>query len=249
MICDAIAAALLGKLTIPSVAEQAVLLEEVAGDEWWVDVTLPMLEVARLRLRGLTRFIEKTSQSRVYTDFADELSEARDIELPGTTPGTIMERFRAKAAVYLAAHTDHVSLQRLRRNRQLTADDVTALELMLIESGAGQRVDIEKASGEAGGLGVFIRSLVGLDRHAANEAFGDYLDGTKFTVDQIRFVNLIVDELCANGVMEPARLFESPYTDHAPTGPDDVFPEADVGVIVGIINNVTQHAVPTAEVS
>ena len=37
---------------IPSVAEQAVLLGVVAGDEWWVDVTLPMLELARLRVRG-----------------------------------------------------------------------------------------------------------------------------------------------------------------------------------------------------
>ena len=36
------------------------LLDEVAGDEWWVDVTLPMLEVMRLRLRGLVRFVEKT---------------------------------------------------------------------------------------------------------------------------------------------------------------------------------------------
>ena len=50
-----IATALLGKTTIPSVAEQAVLLESVAGDEWWVDVTLPMLELARLRIRGLVR--------------------------------------------------------------------------------------------------------------------------------------------------------------------------------------------------
>ncbi len=57
---QAIAAALLPKKNIPSVAEQLSLLDEVAGDEWWVDVTLPMLEVMRLRLRGLVRFVEKT---------------------------------------------------------------------------------------------------------------------------------------------------------------------------------------------
>lgn len=31
------------------------------------------------------------------------------------------------------------------------------------------------------GLGLFIRSLVGLDRQAAAEAFGAYLYGAKFT--------------------------------------------------------------------
>ncbi len=74
---------------------------------------------------------------------------------------------------------------------------------------------------------------------------GRYLDGTKFTADQIRFINLIVDELTANGVMEPARLYESPYTDHAPTGPESVFAEADVDSIVDILNTVKANAVPT----
>ena len=131
---QAIAAALLAKTAIPSVAEQAVLLESVAGDEWWVDVTLPMLELARLRIRGLVRFVEKTSRNPVYTDFEDELGPATEVHLPGVTPGTNFERFRAKAAAYLREHEDHVALQRLRRNKQLTPEDLTALEDILIAS-------------------------------------------------------------------------------------------------------------------
>lgn len=61
----------------------------------------------------------------------------------------------------------------------------------------------------------------------------------------MRFVDLIVDELTANGVMEPRRLYESPYPDHAPTGPDQVFPDAHVDVIVDILDDIRQHAVPT----
>ena len=41
-------------------SQQLVLLDEVASDGWWVDVTLPMLELARLRIRGLVRFVEPT---------------------------------------------------------------------------------------------------------------------------------------------------------------------------------------------
>jgi len=114
---------------------------------------------------------------------------------------------------------------------------------MLVASG-GQQVDIVWANEQTGGLGVFVRSLVGLDRTAATEAFETYLDGTKFSADQVRFVNLIVDELTRNGVMEPARLFESPYTDHAPTGPDYVFPDADVEVIVDTLQHIKRTAVP-----
>lgn len=65
----------------------------------------------------------------------------------------------------------------------------------------------------------------------------------------MRFVSLIVDELTANGVMEPSRLFESPYTDHAPTGPELFFPEADLVHIVEILRTIKQHAVPSAVAS
>nr|MDQ3326653.1 restriction endonuclease subunit R [Actinomycetota bacterium] len=242
---QAIAATLLTKRAIPSVAEQLRLLDDVAGDEWWVDVTLPMLELARLRIRGLVRFVEKTRQNPVYTDFEDTLDDPASIDLPQVTPALNWERFRAKAAAYLNEHEDHVALQRLRRNKQLTPDDLAALEEILLASGAGAQVDIAIASERTGGLGLFIRSLVGLDRGAASEAFGHYLDGSEFSVEQVRFVSLIVEELTANGVLEPGRLFESPYTDHAPTGPDFVFPDSDVDVIVQILHDVKAHAVPT----
>lgn len=240
-----IAEALLSKTAIPSVAEQVELLEQVAGDEWWVDVRLPMLELARLRIRGLVRFVDKAKKKPVYSDFEDQLGETKEIVLPVVTPGTNFERFRAKAALYLRDHEDHVALQRLRRNKQLTPEDLDSLEEMLLASGIGQRADILFAADESNGLGLFIRSLVGLDRTAATEAFADYLDGSKFDVDQIRFVDLIIDELTANGVMEPGRLFEPPYTDHAPTGPDVFFPDAQVDEIVGILRAVKSHASPT----
>lgn len=116
---------------------------------------------------------------------------------------------------------------------------------MLVSAGAGP-VDISLASEQDGGLGMFIRRLVGLDRSAVTEAFEGYLDGTRFTADQVRFVNLIVDELTRNGVMDPGRLFESPYTDHAPTGPDQVFGEGDVAAIIETLRHLKLAAVPGA---
>ena len=238
-----IASGLLAKTSIPSVAAVQELLESVASDEWWVDAPLPGLELVRLRLRSLVRFLDGVEKVTVYTDFEDEIGESTIVDLPGVTPGTNWERFRAKATAYLRAHEDHVALQRLRRNKPLTADDLVSLEQMLIDSGAGESADIDRAKEDAHGLGLFVRSLVGLDREAAMEAFGAFLDGTKFGADQIQFVNLIVAELTANGVMEPVRLYESPYTDSAPKGPDTVFPDADVENIVDILRTVRANAV------
>jgi len=98
-------------------------------------------------------------------------------------------------------------------------------------------------------LGLFVRSLVGLDREAATEAFSDFLADTTFTVDQIRFVNLIVEHLTDNGVMEARRLYESPFTDHAPHGPDMIFPEAVLDGLILTLDTVRAHALPEATVA
>ncbi|WP_040282181.1 DEAD/DEAH box helicase family protein [Tessaracoccus massiliensis] len=239
-----LAAALLTRTTIPSVGAQAVLLEAVAGDEWWTDVTLPMLEDLRRTVRDLVRFVERTARATVYTDFVDETVEATEVHLARVTPGTNMARFKAKAEAFLRKHTDHVALQRLRRNRPLTAADLESLEDMLLSSGTGTPADLMWARESSGGLGLFARTLVGLDRQAANEAFADYLDGSRFTADQVRFIGLIIDELTSNGVMDSGRLFESPFTDHAPTGPDFLFPEAEVMGIVDILRSIRETAEP-----
>lgn len=239
-----IAEGLLTKTTIPPVAAQQALLDEIRDDQWWVDVTLPMLELVRLRLRALVQFLDPTQKVTVYTDFQDELAETTLVDLPGITPGTNWERFQAKAKAYLRAHQDHVALQRLYRNKPLTPADLISLEQMLIDSGIGDESDIALAKEKAHGLGLFVRSLVGLDRTAATEAFDAYLDGSRFTADQIRFINLIVTELTATGVVEVGRLYDLPYTDHAPTGPEEVLPEADVDNIVSILNAVRANAAP-----
>ena len=45
----------------------------------------------------------------------------------------------------------------------------------------GQRTEVRTVAERTGGLGLFIRSLVGLDRAAAQAAFADYLDREQFT--------------------------------------------------------------------
>jgi type I restriction enzyme R subunit len=43
--------------------------------------------------------------------------------------------------------------------------------------------------------------------------------------------------------LEPARLYESPFTDHTP-GPEAMFAETDVDDIVDILNTVKADAAP-----
>jgi type I restriction enzyme R subunit len=198
---------------IPMVNEQLVLLEEVQSEEWWQDVTVAMLEQVRKRLRDLVQFIEKRNRNVLYTDFEDEMGDEMSFDLLGITPPQDVARFRSKALVFLRAHQDDITIHRLRMNKALTAMDLAALERLLVESGVGDEEIVTKAKEESQGLGLFVRSLIGLDRGAAKEAFAEFLMGKVTTANQIEFVDLIINHLTEHGVMGAALLYESPFTD------------------------------------
>ncbi|MFP4077387.1 MAG: type I restriction-modification enzyme R subunit C-terminal domain-containing protein, partial [Halochromatium sp.] len=69
----------------------------------------------------------------------------------------------------------------------------------------------------------FVRSLVGMDRQAAQAAFSRYLNDRSLTSAQMRFIELIIDQLTACGVIEAAALYEPPFSHLHAGGPDELF--------------------------
>jgi len=187
----AIASLLEEKSAIPMVRAQMALIQDVQSDEWWVDVTVPMLELVRRRLRDLAKLIEKQKRRVVFADLEDEMGAEERVDLPGLAAGW----------------------------------------------------QIDRAKQEAHGLGLFVRSLIGLDRGAAKEALAGFLSGRTLAANQIEFVNLIVDHLTEHGVMPAALLYESPFTDITPRGPDGLFASADVDELIATLLRVRATAV------
>jgi len=230
------------KSNIPMVREQLELIDAVAGEEWWQDVTVPMLETARKRLRSLIKLIEKVHREPVYTDFEDQMGQESEVQLPEFQNRADRNRFLAKTREFLKAHETHMTILKLRLNLPLTASDLSELERMMLEAGVGTQDDITRAKEESNGLGLFIRSLVGLDREAAKQAFNEFLSGRTATANQVEFVNMIVDYLTQNGVMDPKLLYESPFTDMSSKGPEGVFSSVQVDELITILEKIRETA-------
>ncbi|MDP2000568.1 MAG: DEAD/DEAH box helicase family protein [Rhodoferax sp.] len=238
---QAIASALEEQDAIPAIKAQMVLIQSVAGDEWWEDVTIAMLEAARKKLRALIKLIEKSKKNIVYTAFPDEIGIGVPIILPGVSTGMNLAKFKDKARQFLKAHDSHLSLQRLRRNQPLTPSDLDELGKMLVQAGGSAEV-IQQATDQSHGLGIFIRSLVGLDRETAKQAFSQFVIGTTATASQLEFIDLIVQYLTENGVMDAERLYESPFTDISQQGPEALFLPARVTEMVRVLDEIRERA-------
>ncbi|MDE0260186.1 MAG: DEAD/DEAH box helicase family protein [Gammaproteobacteria bacterium] len=231
------------KSAIPMVQARMALIQDVQGDEWWQDVTVPILEGLRRKLRDLIQLIDRRQRKPVYSDFEDLMGRETVVDLPGVAVGTDYEKFVAKARTFLRTHLNHIAIHKLRSNKPLAPTDLAELERMLEESGLGQPEDLRQAAEESQGLGLFVRSLVGMDRGAAKEAMASFLEGRSLTANQIEFINLIVDHLTEHGAVEPGRLYESPFTDLSMTGPDGLFNAAEMSDLMRVLDAVRASAV------
>ena len=62
-----------------------------------------------------------------------------------------------------------------------------------------------------------------MDRGAAKAAFATFLDDRTLSSQQIRFIELVIDQLTARGFMEPAALYEAPFNGIHADGPEALF--------------------------
>ncbi len=237
-----IASALETQTGIPSVADQADLIDDIQSDHWWEGVTVPLLELVRLRLRNLIQHIERSKKKIVYSNFADEIGDGQEIDLPQVGEADFA-RFKAKARHFLKANEDHIVLHKLRQGKALTPIDISELERMLLEAGVAEAGDIERARQTSHGFGTFVRSLVGLDRAAVSAAFSEFLKEGIASADQITFVNMVIEYLTDQGTMDPGLLYEPPFADIAPTGPEPIFGEAKTARLVDVIDALNRSAV------
>ena len=193
----------------------------------------------RLRLRLLIPFLDRKKRKIIYTDFEDEVLGVREEEVVHI-PRMTGAQYEKKVKNYLRNHLDHLVIHRLRKNKPLTEGDLKGLEQTLVEIGEedGQTMlsDLLERSGTPS-LPWFVRSLVGMDRSAAQDAFSQFLNDRSLTTPQIRFVEMIIDQLTARGVMAASALYEAPFSNLHAGGPDALFAGRE-NVIEGIFGTL-----------
>ncbi|MGS2807615.1 type I restriction-modification enzyme R subunit C-terminal domain-containing protein [Nocardia sp. MW-W600-9] len=156
------------------------------------------------------------------------------------------KRFKAQARAYLTDHADHVAVQKLRRNRQITAMDVQYLETVFLGEGFATSEDIAEAKAAHNGeLGLFLRSLTGLEERAARDAFDTFQSGRTLTANQLDFLDLLAKVIVANGIVDVGSLYDPPFSQRYPNGPDALFPDStDLDEIEAVLLQLRATAIP-----
>ncbi|PLS19785.1 DEAD/DEAH box helicase family protein [Neptunicoccus cionae] len=236
------ASALEGLSNVPTVSKQMELILDMQTDEFWTDVTVEILEDIRRRLRSLADLIQPKERKIVITDFEDELSEGKSIDLPEVGTGIDKARFKMKVRKFIETHKDHITLRKIHRAEPLTDLDIEELERMLVEQGATDTETLNQLQNEEP-LGVFLRRLIGLERTSAKKAFSNFTAAHQLSPDQSEFINMIIDHLTDNGIVEPKTFYDSPFSDFDDLGIEGVFDKQNAAEIIQIVKTINSSAV------
>lgn len=197
-----------GKYSIPQVAAQKEIIEKVQQAEFWEQATIVELDTVRTAMRGLLQYLDKVRRKIYYTDFTDTIIDATEGE--PIYDSNDLRNYRKKVEFYLKEHSDRICVYKLRNNKQLSEGDLKELERILWQE-LGSKADYIKEYGDTP-VGRLVRRIVGVDRAAVNEAFSEFLKEERLNINQIRFVNLIVDYIAANGNIDDNKvLMEEPF--------------------------------------
>lgn len=238
-----VAAELLKKLNIPEVAQQKDTLQKLETDTFWQNININDLDDVRTNLRSLMKYLDQESRLDIVTTFKDTIDTAGVYEPDLIDAHTNLKTYRERVEAYVRRHENHIVIQKIKRNQPITPLDIETLETLLFDSDKlGSKKDYEKVYGEKP-LGEFIRSIVGLDQAAVQEAFAGFINESNLSANQVTFVDQIIRYLTTNGVMEEGMLFEPPFTNIHDQGLLGVFDENGAHKVVQLIEQLNSNAV------
>ncbi|MBR3100776.1 MAG: DEAD/DEAH box helicase family protein [Muribaculaceae bacterium] len=222
------------KATLPQVQAKMATIKEVLSDVAWQNVSLAWLEKVRHDLRDLIKFLIGQGGQWFSVDIEDTISDE------GMTDG-ITPRVSYKQSVldFLSQNRNLPVLQKIYGMEQLTVGDIAELERILWQE-LGSKKDYEKFTNGmlcGSNVGIFIRSLVGVDRKNAVRRFSEFISGNELTAEQEDFLNTIIAYVCENGdITKEIVVNESPFDERLSVFTPYMLPLANyIDTIHGVI--------------
>ena len=221
--------------TIPAIAQQKDLLEQILHNDYLERAGIADYENVRAKLRDLIKFIPENDRTRYDTDFTDDILSIdwKESQLDNDD----LANYKKKVNYYILQHQSIPAIAKLKGNQPLTSEDIRSLENILWnELGTKEQYDAQYGKTP---LGELVRSIVGLDHKAANEAFSRFLNDAELDSRQMHFVRQIVNYIVKNGMMKDLSVLqESPFTDQGSISElfDDVAVFMDLRAVIERIN-------------
>lgn len=198
-ICDA----LTEKFSIPEVASKKDFIKEVMENDFWENVNLTKMEKVRNELRELIKFLGR----EVWTIIESNFQDSTIVKEGGSSPRPRFKNYKQRVIDYLCENSWKGAIYKVKNLIQLNNDDIKELEHILCDE-LGTKEDYDGISNEMS-FGVFVRSIVGIDKEKIMSLMSEYQNQYNFNSRQQEFIHQIVDFVLENGDIVPDDLINT----------------------------------------
>lgn len=198
---------------IPQVNAKIGTLKAISDENYWKDISCLAIDHIRMELRNLIKFLPLESRGIVYTSLADEITSVEASPEISESKSFDKEAYKVKVEQFIRENKFDLTIDKIRKNIKITKDDLAYLENFLFEKGSlGSKELFKEVFGEQP-LGEFIRSVVGLDKTEAKNAFSKIVNFANLNAQQIQFMDVLINYFSVNGILEIQQLFHPPFSD------------------------------------
>lgn len=198
-ICDA----LTDKFSIPEVASKKDFIKEVMGNDFWENVNLTKMEKVRNELRELIKFLGR----EVWTIIESNFQDSTIVKEGGSSPRPQFKNYKQRVIDYLCENSWKGAIYKVKNLIQLNNEDIKELEHILCDE-LGTKEDYDGISNKMS-FGVFVRSIVGIDKEKIMSLMSEYQSQYNFNSRQQEFIHQIVDFVLENGDIVPDDLINT----------------------------------------
>ncbi|WP_295220770.1 DEAD/DEAH box helicase family protein [uncultured Chryseobacterium sp.] len=212
-------------------------IKAISDESYWKDIDALQIEHLRVELRDLIKFLTEETRATIYTSLEDNISSVSESPEIYESKSFDKDAYRAKIEQFIKENQYNITIDKIRRNIKVTRDDLDYIENFLFEQGSvGSKEVFKEVFGERP-LGEFIRSVVGLDKVEAKNAFSKMVNFASLNTQQVQFMDLIIEYFSVNGIMEVKQLFNPPFSDIYAGGMMNLF---DTELSMKIANTVRE---------
>jgi type I restriction enzyme R subunit len=228
---------LLTMSNIPAVKAKLTTIKAIQNDAYWSDISLPKLTKIQEDLRGLMKLIEPTTKNAYETNIEDimTVNDVKEVYLP-SAPADYLTKVKS----FIRENRNNIVIRKIHNNQPITTGELEQLESLVFDGKErGSKAQFQEVTGSDTPMVQFIRSIIGLNRTAALEAFADFLQKGNLTATQQKFIEFIINFFEQNGTLDPELLYESPFTSLHYEGLDGVFDDGESDRIVEIVREIS----------
>ncbi|MCX6151734.1 MAG: DEAD/DEAH box helicase family protein [Ignavibacteriales bacterium] len=229
---------------LAQVAVHIRLINNLLTNDFWKEADLTKIDETKETLAPIMKYKQQKPSLVIELGLDDIIESRRWVILRKDNQKVYIEEYRKRVEKKILELADkHPAIIKLKNSEELSIDDLLDLELTLSKELKAEDISLDeenmlKAYGvKVGSFVDFLKHALNIERIPSNEdvvkkAFDAFILEHNYNADQSRFLRAVQNVFVQRRKLEPADLYEEPFTNFGSNAVDKLFTEDDVNELV-----------------